>query len=347
MAFCVEQSKLQGAQGSFSLFLSSAVASEARRLQFMFGRSWSTAAALWFLLAGVSTTLAQPPAANPPARNSAAKPVPQTLSPLHAFLGIDPVTGEFKPANASPPRATPPRATTPQTIVGKEGTGRPVDTADTEKSGAESPLRDILNRAAQSGELPPGDTPIGDTTFDDLRAEITKAIDARDEHALTEALTRVTRGFGTEGLAIPGMNYAQALTLALLIYPLGIALGAFYAAWAGRRRDLRTDRDRRHDARQLRRRLALAGSIAATIGLCWWAGECNFWLSEPTKLLAAVSVVTVLLLISAGLRLLISRAAASYSRRTIEDLRFQHAALCEEVKELRKRVQGDGIPEAV
>ena len=80
----------------------------------------------------------------------------------------------------------------------------------------------------------------------------------------------------------------------------------------------------------------MALSTGATIGLLWWAGECNFWLSEPTKLLAAVGALTVLFLISAGLRLLIRRSASDYSRRTIEDLRFQHAALCEEVKELRE-----------
>ena len=89
----------------------------------------------------------------------------------------------------------------------------------------------------------------------------------------------------------------------------------------------------------------MALSTAATIGLLWWAGECNFWLSEPMKLLAAVGALTVLFLISAGLRLLIRRSASDYSRRTIEDLRFQHAALCEEVKELRQRLHGNRIPE--
>ncbi len=145
----------------------------------------------------------------------------------------------------------------------------------------------------------------------------------------------------------PGAKYVEAATLALFVYPLGIALGAIYSAWAGRRRHVRTERDRRHDARQLRRRLALAISTAATIGLFWWASEYNFWWSEPTKLLAAAAGLTVLVLLSAALRLIISRAANDYSRSTIEDLRCQHAALCDEVKELRKRLQGDGIPETI
>ena len=282
-----------------------------------------------------------PAAKYPPARE-----VSRPLSPLHAFLGIDPVTGEFKPPNAVAPKATPPAQTANKgTAPSEPGAASEVE-ADQGSSG-ESPLRDILTRAAESGELPPGNTRIGDTTIDELRAEVTKAVNSGDDQALQAALGKVTGNLGNGALALPGAQYFQAATLAFLFYPLGIAVVALCSAWAARRRPLRTDLDRRHDARQLRRRLGVALSTAATIGLLWWAGECNFWLSEPTKLLAAVGALTVLFLISAGLRMLIRRSASDYSRRTIEDLRLQHAALCEEVKELRKRLQGDRIPETV
>jgi hypothetical protein len=268
------------------------------------------------------------------------------LSPLHAFLGIDPVTGEFKPPNAVLPKGTPPAQSVTKGTVSPD-TAPNSDVEADQGSTGETPLRDILTRAAESGELPPGNTRIGDTTIDELRADVTKAIDSGDDQALQAVLGKVTRNLGNGGLAFPGAQFLQAATLAFLLYPLGIAVGALWSAGAARRQPLRTDRDRRHDARQLRRRLAVAFSTAATITLLWWAGECNFWLSEPTKLLAAVGALTVLFLISAGLRLLIRRAASDYSRRTIEDLRFQHAALCDEVKELRRRLQGDQIPETV
>ena len=69
--------------------------------------------------------------------------------------------------------------------------------------------------------------------------------------------------------------------------------------------------------------------------------------ADPRKLGAALVAATVLMLVSAGLRTLIRRSANDYARKTIEDLRCQHAALSREVKELRKRLQGEGIPETV
>src|SRR5580704_14783738 len=68
------------------------------------------------------------------------------LSPLHAFLGIDPVTGEFKPRNAPP---TAPKPTEP------DGT----------------PL------ATEPGSEVSSGLPIGESTIDDFRAAVTKALD--------------------------------------------------------------------------------------------------------------------------------------------------------------------------
>jgi hypothetical protein len=276
-----------------------------------------------------------------------AQEVPRTLSPLHAFLGIDPVTGEFKPPNAAS------SAKVTRSMPGMSpGPLEPKSTAPSsepervEHSAGGSSLRDVLTQAAESGEMPAGNTVIGDTTVDELRAQITKAVGDQDDQALTAALAKVTGAVDSDE-AFPGARYAQLATLAFLVYPLGIALTAIFAAWAGSRRHVRTDRDRRHDARQLRRRLTLALTTASTIGLVWLAGEHNFWWSEPRRLAAAIVATTVLMLVSAGLRMMIRRAASDYARKTIEDLRCQHAALCDEVKELRKRLQGEGLPETV
>jgi hypothetical protein len=329
------------------LFRSPALASDSgSKVSQMFGRLCSCAGVVCLMLASATSCPAQVSSPVPAAKNPPAREVSHPLSPLHAFLGIDPVTGEFKPPNAVPPKGTPPAQTATKGTVPSE-MGVTSDVGADAGSVGQSPLRDILSRAAESGELPPGNTPIGDTTIDALRAEVTQAIDSGDDQALQAVLGKVTGNLGNGGLAFPGAQYVQAATLVFLIYPVGIAMAALWFAWAARRRPLRTDRDRRHDARQLRRRLALALSTAATIGILWWAGERSFWLSEPTKLLAAVGALGVLFLISAGLRLLIRRSASDYARRTIEDLRFQHAALCEEVKELRQRLQGDQIPETV
>ena len=312
----------------------------------MFGRFSSCTAAFGILVASATACAAQTDNPSGSPKDPAAQEVPRTLSPLHAFLGIDPVTGEFKPPNASSAKIT--RAT-PEVSAGtsqRKTVERSSGPEGAERAAEGSSLRDVLTQAAESGELPPGNTIIGDTTVDELRTQITKAVGDQDDQALTAALARVTGTAGSDE-AFPGAKYAQLATLAFLVYPVGIALSALFAAWAGSRRHVRTDRDRRHDARQLRRRLTLAMTAASTIGLVWLAGENNFWWSEPRKLAAAIVAITVLMLVSAGLRMLIRRAASDYARKTIEDLRCQHAALYDEVKELRKRLQGEGMPETV
>jgi hypothetical protein len=248
--------------------------------------------------------------------------------------------------NAAPAKAPAQAATTPGRPEESPPSAPSSRTAEAQPAGKSETLQEILARATEKGELPPGDTRIGDTTLDELRTQVTKAIEARDDQALAAALRSVT-GAGGGSELFPGAGYLQLATLALLIYPLWIAMAACFSAWRASCREVRTDRDRKHDAGQLRRRLTLACSVAATIGLCWLAGEKDFWWNEPQKLGAALAAVTVLMLVSAGLRLVIRRSANDYARKTIEDLRCQHAALCEEVKQLRKRLQGEGIPETV
>lgn len=316
----------------------------------MYGRNRLCTVAVCLLLAGGEACRAQAPAPPAAAKNPPPAEAPRTLSPLHAFLGIDPVTGEFKPPNAPAAKAPPQTATTPsRQEAASSGAApaatAPTDTAQRQAAARGETLEELITRATETGELPPGNTRVGDTTVDELRTRLTKAINDGDDQALSAVLRSAT-GVGGGSDLFPGASYLQLATLALLVYPLSIAIGAFFAAWTAGRREVRTDRDRKHDARQLRRRLTLAISVAGTIGICWLAGEYNFWWNEPQKLGAALVTVTVLMLVSAGLRMLIRRSAADYARKTIEDLRCQHAALSQEIRELRQRLQGEGIPEA-
>jgi hypothetical protein len=310
----------------------------------MHGRNWVCTVAVGLVLASAGRSLAQSAPPSAPAKNSPAPEAARPLSPLHAFLGIDPVTGEFKPPNAPPAKVPGQTAAMPSRGEQTPQTASPPATADGQPAAKGESLEELLARATETGELPPGNTRVGDTTLDELRAQLTKAVNEGDDQALSAVLRSAT---GVGGELFPGANYLQLATLALLLYPMSIATGAFFSAWVAGRREVRTDRDRKHDGRQLRRRLTLAASVAGTIGICWLAGENNFWWNEPRKLGAALVAVTVLMLVSAGLRTIIRRSATDYAHHTIEDLRCQHAALSQEVKELRKRLQGEGIPETV
>jgi hypothetical protein len=310
----------------------------------MHGRNWFCTVAVGLALASAGRSLAQSSAPSAPAKNPPPAETARPFSPLHAFLGIDPITGEFKSANAPP--AKPPAQTPAAASPGDQAPQSASPTAAGQPPARRDSFEEVLTRTAETGELPPGDTKIGDTTLDELRTGVNKFLADGDERALSSVL-RTATGLGDGKELFPGANYLQLATLALLIYPLWIAIAACFSAWAARHRDVRTDGDRRHDGRQLRRRLTLAASIAGTIGICWLAGERKFWLDEPHKLGAALVAVTVLALVSAGMRTLIRRSATDYARKTIEDLRCQHAALSQEVKELRKKLQSEGIPETV
>lgn len=242
----------------------------------------------------------------------------ETLSPLHAFLGIDPVTGQFKPRNAPP--------TSPPKQAAADGT----------------PL------AAEPGSEVSSGLPLGESTIDDFRAVITKALDEHDDAALAATLTNLTRGVaGYDQLSLVSSRFERLGYMALFLYPLGIVVSELFGAWSRRGPLPRSPRDRRYHSRQRARRLVLATCSTATIGLFWWAGENRFWWSEPERLLPVAAVIALLLIVSAGLRMIIARAAKDYPFQVIQDLRMQQFALENEIKELRRRLQGDSIAKAV
>jgi hypothetical protein len=287
----------------------------------MFRPAASCATALCILLAvwepscAQETNSSKSPASRPPA------PTRQTLSPLHAFLGIDPVTGEFKPPNASRPPTAP---------------------ASTDSSPQATPSRPD----GAPADVPVADLPLGGTTVDELRAAIAKAIDNGDEDALATALLKVPGGAGYDRLMAFGAQYAW-LGYLFLLYPLGIVLSELYSAWARRKENATSEKDRRFYGRQLRRSVLLTVCTTASVALVWWAGENNFWWDQPARLIVVAAALSLLILISAALRLITRRAAARYSLTVIEDLRLQHAVLQREVEELRGRLQRSTIADAI
>jgi hypothetical protein len=271
------------------------------------------------LLDAQDTNRAKPPQSQPTPPRLPDEPASgETLSPLHAFLGIDPVTGQFKPRNAPP--AVPPKQTAPD--------GAPV--------------------SVQPGSEPSTELPFTESTIDDLRAAITKALDEHDDAALAATLTNLTRGVsGYDQLSFVSSRLERLGYLALFLYPLGIVISELYGAWSRRGPLAQSPRERRYYSRQRARRLVLATCSTATVGLFWWAGENRFWWSEPERLLPVAAVIALLLTVSAGLRMMIARAAKDYPFQIIQDLRMQQFALENEIKELRLRLQGDPIAKAV
>jgi hypothetical protein len=248
-------------------------------------------------------------------------PIKQTLSPLHAFLGIDPVTGEFKPPNAPPPRTAPgPVASCPP--------GTPSDP---------DPL---------PADVPLADMPLGSTTLEDVRAAMVKAIENGDDDALASAILKVPGGVGYDRLMALGAQYAWIGYL-LLLYPLGIVLSELFSAWVRRKENAGSEGDRRFYSRQLRRSVLMTLCTMGSITLVWWAGENSFWWDQPARLIVAVVALGLFAFIAAALRLINRRAAARYSLAIIQDLRRQHAALQGEIEELRQRLQRSAVADAV
>jgi hypothetical protein len=284
----------------------------------------SVAMALCILLTIRESAGAQdrtPPKPVDPAQVAPKKP---TLSPLHAFLGIDPVTGEFRSPNASPPRNAPQTAET-----------RPAGPAANSGAPATPPIDD-----------PSADLQLGGTSVEEVRAAIVKALDSGDDNALASALLKMPAAGGFDQLTAFASQFAWVGYL-LLLYPLGIVLSELYSTWMRRRQNRTTENDRRFYSRQLRRSLLLTACTAASIAIIWFAGEHNFWWNEPARLIAAVVALCFLGLIAASLRLINRRAASRYSLTVIEVLRRQQLALQIEVQELRKRLHAATVATAL
>jgi hypothetical protein len=183
-------------------------------------------------------------------------------------------------------------------------------------------------------------------TLDELRTALSKAIDQHDEGALSATLANLTHEAGYPSFSLLDPRIERLGYAVLFLYPLGIVLSELCGAWARRWSLARTDFDRRFYARQRKRRFMLATCSAATIGLFWWAAENSFWWNDSQRLAGFAAGLTLLLAISAILRLLIARAAKDYPARVIEQLRLQQVALEKEILELRRRLQSGTLTDS-
>jgi hypothetical protein len=266
---------------------------------------------------------AEPPPSAPDRRGAEPTSSRDVWSPLHAFLGIDPITGQFKPAGGS--RQSP----VPANSAG------PAFSTDSSESAVGDPTGG------------PPDTQVGDMTLEELRTALTNAIDQNDDGAAAATLTRLTRGIGYEPFSLFDPRIERACYAVLFLYPLGIVLSELYGAWSRRHSLSRAEFERRFYARQRRRRFMLAACSTASIALFWWASENSFWWNDSQRLAGFVAGLTFLMGAAAILRLLIATAAKDYPRRVIQELRIQQLALEKEIQELRRRLQDSAFTESV
>ena len=106
----------------------------------------------------------------PPSPGRTSTPAQPTISPLHAFLGIDPVTGEFKPPRPQQPR-------TPAATAAKPAP--PGTSLETDNS--------------------PSDLPLGATDVEDLRTAVVRALENGDDQALAAALLKLPQAPAMNG----------------------------------------------------------------------------------------------------------------------------------------------------
>jgi hypothetical protein len=285
----------------------------------MFGPAVSLAAVVCILSATVGSLPAGERQPATPAAKQAVPPDKRTLSPLHAFLGIDPETGEFRPVRG------------PQFPAAKPS------------AAALSPSQD----ASADAQSAWADMPFDETTLDKARGAIVKAIEDGDDKALADALLNVPRGLGYEWMASLYARTAWLGYALLFLYPLGIVLSEALAAWERRKDGFHTDRDRRYFARQRGRNLLMAACATGSIFLFWVAGEHSFFWDQPERAMILAAAIGLLLLAAAGLRAIHRRAVQHYSAAILDDLRRQQAALQDEVADLRKRLQSRPIADAI
>ncbi len=264
---------------------------------------------------------ASPPVAGPDSNHAESKPAEQVWSPLHAFLGIDPVTGQFKPPSSGP------KDTRPPSLV-------------------ESPIATEQSPAATANDSIEPNLQGGDMTLDELQAAVTKAINEQQHDPLASTLANLTRGVGSEPFSLLDPRIERIGYAIMFLYPLAIVVSELYGTWSRRRTVDLADADWRFYARQRNRRFMLAACAMGTIGLFWWAADHSFWWNDSQRLAGVVVGLTLLTAAGAVLRRLIARATKNYSTRVIEELRIKQLALEQEIRELRRQLQAYALTDS-
>ena len=253
----------------------------------------------------------------------------QTLSPLHAFLGIDEETGQFLPSERSP-------------------------TDDAGDGELQSSRSQSDRRSRASDEQPPGE--LEEDPYDRASRLLERAGRGEDISgeadeamaAVAELLQEDEDLMGRWNSLLPphlqqdwsrfGWYFTLLLAAVLMVYPLRIVLSEI-ASWLSRRGEpVLTDLDRRYWRKRVRRRLMMA-TLSATLVLLMTVGAYLFpWYRSASWFTGYCVISLVLTFWIGGLSFLIKRAEARYEKAVVQQLRRQQLELQQEVDELRRRL---------
>ena len=234
----------------------------------------------------------------------------RTASPLDAYLGLDPETGE--PAKAKPKLVPMGAEREPSSPSRRRG--------DTD---AVADSREAFQRLAD--ELGGGNAG-GLLDVEGLRAG---GLDAELLHRLT--------GGGDPSAAIETVKrILLALHLPLLAIPLGILIGELIG-WLGRRRDETIDRfDRRHHRRRTLLRLGQAIVWTLMIALSAYGTDLGIGVGAAMIPLGIASLVGLALIVAIGSQL--KRLDRGYLVEAVRQVRHQQAELRQDIEELNRRL---------
>ena len=254
----------------------------------------------------------------------------RTLSPLHAFLGIDEETGQFLPTE---------RATAD-------------DAGDRELRNFRSQA-DRRSRAADEQPLEGGPEVDPYARASRLLERAGRGEDISDEAdeamaAVAELLQEDEDLMGRWNVLLPphlqqdyssfGWYFVLLFAAVLMVYPLRIVLSEIASWWSRRGEPVLTDLDRRYWRKRIRRRLLMAALSAALVLLMTVGAYLFPWYRSASWFTGYCVVSLVLTLWIGGLSFLIKRAEARYGQAIVQQLRRQQLELQQEVDELRRRL---------
>jgi hypothetical protein len=282
--------------------------------------------------------LAEEPSARPQERQ-------EVLSPLHALLGIDPVTGQFKsPSPAQPPVASQPPSET-ETLAANSEEKAPEKALQQDPSpAADSPSSTIPDRVADqrptATERPPVDA-VADRAEVVLGA-VSDFLEGADQESLSKVASVLPQAFQEDALLNRYLAFYWWMSLAVIallaLYPIGILISELSGWWTRRHdRDLSV-LDQTYHRTRLRRRLLLAGLLLGLAILVPLGGYSFQWANSPAWLTAYWGVVLLLAVWAWVLGAVVKRSAKWYAQAVVRELRRNQLELQQELDDLRKRI---------
>lgn len=269
----------------------------------------------------------------PRPQNGGSREQHEVLSPLHALLGIDPVTGQFKS-----PRAPQPSPDTSGLVKNSEDTVSenapqpdPNPTAEPTTPVSPPPLaaqRQPVDAVADQAEVVLG-------AVSDLLKETDQESLSKVASVLPQILQE-DRMFNRYLAFYWWMSLAIVALLAL--YPMAITVSELSAWWTRRHDSDLNELDQKYHRTRFRRRLLLAGLLLALAILVPLGGYSIQWTNSPAWLTAYWGIVLLLAAWAWGLGSLVKWSAKRYGQAVVRDLRRNQLELQQELDDLRKRI---------